>query len=595
MEISNQSIFMAYKAGAVEVLKHKQNLNKINVFPVADGDTGSNLASLMRGILSASMLGDTVDMTMSSIAEAALVGARGNSGIIFAQYLTGLSMSITRGTDSITMNDFAIANNLAVKKAYEAVENPVEGTMLTLIKAFSDAVSNRFSHNQSSDINHLDGIVDELGTVLVKTKDQLAVLKRAEVVDAGAKGFFHFVEGFIKFLLAPTKEVTVDESYDDEIEFDEPILHDDAITYRYCTEALVKKLDVEIDTLKASISNMGDSVIIAGNELMLRLHIHTNKPTDVFSILRRHGIITFQKVDDMKAQNTLIKGPKYSIGLITDSIADVPIGFIDEHEIQVVSLDILYQNETFIDRLTVTNSEVLHFDSLGEERPTSSQPELKRVQDLYERMKKCYKEVLVVPVAKALSGTYNTFTKAKEGICDESFKVTVLDSKQNSAAQGLLVAEAASHIAQGCDYQTLIAKMEKAIANSKIFVGVKNLDAMIRSGRLSTKGGRIANAINMKPIVTLDENGDGGLSGVAFSFEASLKKIASKLKKVHKTSTIDKYCIVHINNPGAAVQYAEELTLMLGVEPMYIEEVSSIVAVGAGEGAVAVGYVTNYS
>lgn len=590
MEISNKHIYMAYKAGAVEVIRHRSQLNKINVFPVADGDTGSNLASLMKGILHGSTLGDTVDVTMSSIAEAALVGARGNSGIIFAQYLTGLSMSMTRGTASISMNDFAIANTLAVKKAYEAVEEPVEGTMLTLIKVFSDGISRYFNHDEVAEIATLNNVIGEMGEALNKTTDQLEVLKKAEVVDAGAKGFYHFVAGFISFLLSP-KEEMVETDVVEEVFFDEPILHDEHITYRYCTEALVRHCDMDIATLKKEILDFGDSVIVAGSELLFRLHIHTNEPTKVFSVLRQHGLITFQKVDDMKAQNILVKGPKYKIGLITDSVADIPMSMVDAYEIQVMPLDLLYKEEVFIDRLTITNSEVLHYDGLGKDRPTSSQPKLAKVQELYERMKKAYDHVLVLPVAKALSGTYNVFVQAREGICDDGFTVEVIDTKQNSAAQGLLVATAAKLIDEGYAFKQLIKAIEEKVSKSKIYVAVKNLDAMIRSGRLSTKGGKIAKTINLKPIVTLDEQGDGGLGGIAFSFKGSLKKISGKLEKIQKISGLEGYCVVHINNAKMADVYAETLIELLGMQPMYIEEVSSVIAVGAGEGAVAVGYI----
>ncbi len=209
-------------------------------------------------------------------------------------------------------------------------------------------------------------------------------------------------------------------------------------------------------------------------------------------MVRNIGHVVYEKVDDMIAQSRIIRDRKYPIALVTDSIADIPMDLIDHYQINVLPLNILYKDQTFIDRMTIGNEGVLSLDKAGANRPTSSQPELIRVKELYERLSHHYSQIIVISVAKALSGTYNVFDKASEEFREKGISIEVIDSKQNSAAQGLLVLQCAKMIDQGLLYQDIVTSMSDVIGKSKIYVGVKNLHAMIRSGRLSTKGGKIA-------------------------------------------------------------------------------------------------------
>ena len=595
-EISNKILYNAYRAGAQEVIRHRNQLNSINVFPVADGDTGSNLSSMMHSILNESKLEKDVGNTMRSIADAAIIGARGNSGIIFAQYLSGVSIGLENGAGLINVHHYVEANKTAVDYAYDAVEIPAEGTMLTLIRVWSEALY-RFMKKTTDFGELLSFAYGDIEEALAKTQYQLASLKKAAVVDAGAKGFVHFVDGFLRFLKGDC-ESEIEHDFD-EADLEQDLLvkvehHEDVdLDYRYCTEAMLKDIKIPIKDIKKELRFFGDSLIVAGNERRMRVHIHTNQPVDIFEKLRSLGRITFQKVDDMVMQSSLVNERKYKIGLLTDSIADLPQSFIESHQIQVVNLNILHKEDIYIDRITIDNETAIRLLEEGEERATSSQPEMQAVILQLQNLQAYYDEIIVITVSKALSGTYNVFKKAAHTLGVDSTKITVIDSKQNSAAQGLLVMECAKLIEQGMPYGQIIETMQTMVGKSKILVSVKNLNAMIMSGRLSTKGGKIANIINLKPIVTLDQDGEGGLGGFAFSHEASLKKIRKKLIKVSNTVGLKAYCVVHAKNLEAATAYAKSLEQAIGMPPDYLEDVSSIIAIGAGDGAIAVGYITH--
>ena len=176
-QLDSITVYNAYLLGAKKVIEHKNLLNKINVFPVADGDTGSNLFSMMNSIIHEAKIGNTVKRTMESIAEAALMGARGNSGLIFAGYLGGMSRAIW-DEEIISIENFAHANQEAVRYAYEAIENPVEGTMITLMKEWAKHLNELVKEGEFSE-KPLIEIEERLEYTLSLTKDQLPELKKA--------------------------------------------------------------------------------------------------------------------------------------------------------------------------------------------------------------------------------------------------------------------------------------------------------------------------------------------------------------------------------------------------------------------------------
>ena len=196
-QLTGENIHYSFVSGANQVIAQKKVLNDINVFPVPDGDTGNNLASTMETIIEEAKVNANAYRTFQSIADAALTGARGNSGIIFAQYINGISDSLA-DEDVISIRSFAESVKNAVPHAYSAISNPVEGTMITVIKGWAEAVHSKWE--QAGDFYEL--LSHSLETAmesLRQTTEKLKVLKDASVVDSGAKGFVHFVEGFAQF------------------------------------------------------------------------------------------------------------------------------------------------------------------------------------------------------------------------------------------------------------------------------------------------------------------------------------------------------------------------------------------------------------
>lgn len=233
--IDGKGLYYSFLAGARKVFENQNHLNKINVFPVPDADTGTNFAPTMRSIIELVEPNPDLRVTANSLANAALVGARGNSGIIFAQFLYGFSTEVNK-YPNLTIKEFASAIKESVKYAYQAITNPVEGTMITVIREWADYI---YQIKDSFDdfTSLLESSLEKAREALEKTKLKLQALAKADVVDAGAKAFVVFLEGIIDFfraglrvLLGSRKALKVEELTN--------IIHEE-ITFRYCTEALI--------------------------------------------------------------------------------------------------------------------------------------------------------------------------------------------------------------------------------------------------------------------------------------------------------------------------------------------------------------------
>ena len=588
--LDSEKIYYSFLSGAQEVIRNKRVLNEINVFPVSDGDTGSNLAHTMHTIIQEAKIAKTVKETMNSIADAALTGARGNSGIIIAQYINGIFMSI-RTDDNLTMASFADMVKNAVPHAYHAISNPVEGTIITVIKDWAEAIDRYKDH--AKDFHELLSSSAQVAIVSLKeTPHQLKILEESNVVDSGAKGFVYFVEGFTQFL--KTGHFVSDHDMNQEdIDFTEYPSHDhDVINERFCTEALISGTNMDLDAIRDALKPYGDSLIVAGNTGKVKIHIHTNEPPQIFQILKTKGTILQQKADDMIRQNEDAYHRKYPIALITDSIADLPLEYMDQHQIHMMPLNLLFDSSTYLDKVTMTPEVFYPLLDQVEEYPKSAQPNPKVVENFLGTIASHYDKILVITVAKAQSGTHGVFDKAAERFRNEGKEIIVIDSKQNSGAEGLLVMKASELIQKGKSLSEIVEEIEALKKDTRILVSVKNLKYMVRSGRLNKTAGLAGSIVNLKPVVSLDEEGKGSIAAKAFSIRSNMDKIIQLMDEDHKNKKITRFAILHANDEQRALEMSDKAKALLGYEPEYIMNISTIVGMSAGVGTVAVSYMS---
>ena len=471
-KINGEKIYQGFIAGANAVIKQRKELNRINVFPVADGDTGSNLAFTMYSIIEDSKFDKNVKKTMGSIADAALIGARGNSGVIFAQYINGLYIEIEEAED-ISIESFSNTAKKAVEYAYKAISNPVEGTMITVIREWAEYLESvKDKANDFGDL--LTKSLKVANKSLEETPEKLKILKDSKVVDSGAKGFVHFLEGFLEFVNGYHKGENAIADSEENIQ---ELNKDSNISYRYCTEGLLVGENLKTDEVRSRLEKLGDSLVLAGNQNKIKFHIHTNSPSHVFNQLKDYGDILNQKADDMQRQYELLHDRKYNIGLVTDSIADLPKEIVDKYQIHQIPLNLIVGNNNYLDKLTIIPE---HFYQMMEtekieEYPSSSQPNVKYVEKYLGEIVDKYEKIILISVSSQMSGTFNSFYQALKNLNIDESKFALIDSKVNSGAQGLLVKKVAEDIDKKISYDQILENIDGYIRNLKIYVSVKDL------------------------------------------------------------------------------------------------------------------------
>lgn len=586
-EINGKYLYYAFIAGSQQLLSHQEEINSINVFPVKDKDTGSNLASTIRSVIDTIKPDKSYKKTINNIAEAALIGARGNSGVIFAQFLNGLNTE-TKNKKDINLNEFVESVNKSIPFIYDAVANPIEGTMLTVIREWSDYLYSK--KETTSDFNQLiSDSITILEKSLLETTSKLQKLKKYNFVDAGAKGFVIFIKGITNFIkngnirrLSIEKIEMISLVHSDEI-------IDEELNYRYCTEAILKNMHTNTNLLKTFLCKNGDSVVVAGSENTCRIHVHTNQPAELFNKLKDIGTITFQKVDDMQRQREITSHRKWNIALVTDSTCDLSQDLIDFYQINVVPMNINFGENHYLDKITLQPEQFYNLLDSSQDVPKTSQINERTFTNLYSHLASNYDAIIAIHLTSKFSGTYTNSLKAANRIQKEFNKpIHVIDSKNLSGALGLLVLKTAKNIEAGISAETIVKSLKTDISNSKIYVSVKNLKYMIKGGRVSKPVGFIANLFGINPVISMNQDGQSLLFGKTFSQKASLNKIFKNIENITKEKSIWNYIILHAHNTDGAAKAKLKMMEITGKEPVSIVDISPVIGIHAGNGAIAI-------
>lgn len=587
-ELDGRNLYYTFIAGAEKMLVHQAEINRINVFPVNDQDTGTNLASTLRSVIENIKPNRSYHATANNIAEAALIGARGNSGVIFAQFLYGLSVE-TSTKPKISIPEFAESVKNAVRHIYDAVAKPVEGTMLTVIRDWADYIHD--NKDKFTDFNKLfPASLETLKVSLLKTKDQLEVLKKANVVDAGAKGFVVFVEGIIEFIRhSDVRKLNTETLENDTIIHSEDITEED-ITHRYCTEAILKNPNLDKDDMKAFLEQHGNSVVVAGSGKMNRIHLHTNDPAAFFSEARKVGTIPFQKIDDMQRQQDVAYKRKWNIALVTDSTCDLSKELIEEYQIHMLPINLNFGESHYLDKVSIQPDQF--YDMLVEcpDFPKTSQINERAFTNLYSHLASHYDAIISVHLSSHLSGTYSSSVKAAKRIHDEFGKpVHVIDSKTLSGGLGLLVLQFAKAIAREEEnIDEIMLQAKKWVDKTGIFVSAKNLKYFIKGGRVSSVKGFISRLLNITPIVSVDEDGKSFLFGKAFSQRSNMKNVMKHIEKLHSEHEVFEYIILHAQNEDTATWFTGKMKALINKDPVSVVNISPAIGMNAGPGTVAI-------
>lgn len=579
-------------AGARRVIMMQDQLNRINVFPVADNDTGTNMALTMQSIAEGaiSCRDQSVSAMAQCLADAALMGARGNSGAILAQFFQGLSESF-KGKVSASLMHFAEAVEAARQSAYDAITEPKEGTILTVIHDWAEKIK-KHCHN-SHDFRELfkEGL-HEAQRSLKETPKKLKLLAKAGVVDAGAQGFVHMLEGIHHFMQSGKIERAVGIG-DGKLAARANVKRaPEDITYRYCTECLIAGNSIDGQQLRSELKKMGNSLIVAGSAEKVRVHVHTDEPETVFEMAVQYGEVSNRKFEDMRDQHRKAysngEATAPQIALVTDTSCDLPSEYIIRHNIQMVPIQISFGSETYVDKITITPREFYHILEENAQPPTTSQPTPGDYVSTYNELWGHFDEVISIHLSGALSGTLQAAQTAAKSIADKNIRV--IDARNVSVGLALIVAEAAKAIEAGCELEEVVKRTERAIRNVRFFICFSTVKYLIHGGRLSKSRGWLARILNLKPLLTLDDEGKVQTVSKSMGGKAALTKLMQLVCKEAIGKRNLRFAVAHANAPEKADWLAGEIRKQFETNQIMVVNVSPALGAHAGPGAAGVAF-----
>ena len=311
--IDAKTLKKAFLAGAQNLEAKKEWINELNVFPVPDGDTGTNMTmTIMSAAREVAALEDpTMETLAKAISSGSLRGARGNSGVILSQLFRGFTKEI-RQTESITTTVLANAFVRATETAYKAVMKPKEGTILTVAKGMSDKAVELVTETEDI-ISFAEQVIAHGDYVLSQTPEMLPILKQAGVVDSGGQGLMQVVKGALDGLLGKEIDLIAVEGNRPAIQVESSDIETSEIKFGYCTEFIInveKPYDMDEEhRFKGYLSSIGDCVVVVSDDDVIKVHVHTNDPGLAIQKALTYGSLSRIKIDNMREehQEKLIK------------------------------------------------------------------------------------------------------------------------------------------------------------------------------------------------------------------------------------------------------------------------------------------------
>jgi len=587
-------LYRAIVAGIRAVISNQEHLNKINVFPVADGDTGTNMALTLNAILDGTYNRHhkTIHEFLDCVSECALNGARGNSGTILAQFFLGFSEAAAKVNQRFTTKNFVAAICHASNMAHKALSEPKEGTILTVMRDFSDEMTQQLMSHEQHDFTSL------LHTSLIKSKaslsnttSQLIELKKAGVVDAGAQGFVDFLQGIYDFIETGSVNELHEPISTAEHASPEPIHNNINEKFRYCTECIIKGQQLDLNSLRHDLNEQGNCVIVAGSSKLAKIHIHTNEPQTVFDIAQRYGHPSREKADDMLQQQHTIMHIDQKVAILTDSSADFSDNETAELNIHVVPLSLTLDGKHYLDKLSITAKEFYEKLTQIKSFPTTSQPSMGDLKRQYQFLSTHYQSIIAIHLPEAISGTLNASKMAAKSVSDN---ITVTDGLTVSAGLGLIINAAARAAAAGHTHDKILNIIDDAIAKTYNFVIVNDLSFAIKGGRISKKKKWILEALRITPILSFNKQGKAVLVGITKAKKNPVQKALKHLKRHLSPSKRYRIQIMHTN----VQQQADELKELIEANYPDLISLDSIICtavIGAhiGPGSLGVAFQEN--
>ncbi len=572
-ELKPEELKNGLMSGAINVIKNRERLNRINVFPVPDGDTGSNLAQTFRSVIQTlkNREYDSAYSLLQEVSRNMLKSARGNSGVIFSQFFYSFSRAL-KGKRTVSIADFSKSMKLSIKKTYEAIEKPVEGTVLTVIREVSEEAV-RISERVNDFKEFLDHLQKVAKKSLERTRESLPQLKKARVVDAGGLGFLYFLQGLSMYFQNEPLDV-VDMTENSVEEFRESY----ETGYRYCTEVLLRGSNMDLKGIKERLKDLGDSLLVVGDESLLHIHIHTDEPEKVFEILSGYGEIEMRKADDMHKQ---VK-EKHDFAFLVDSGMDLTPYYYEEYNFRVIPFQVIYGGRSYREGVDITREDVMKILTSERWRDLkTSQPAFSDYLDAYKELTQRAKKVYAIHISSNFSGTYASSVTASK----KFENVTVFDTKLFSIAAGLMALRIRDMVIKGSPDDVIKREIERIRRESFAVIVLDTMKNLVHGGRAGKLRGKLVDLLGFKVIITIDEDGYLKKLTQAFGADGAMRKVFKLLKDRLDHNRVYDFGIAHVNTPERVKRIREFIESNFRYRDIIVNYTTPAIAVYGGPGA----------
>jgi uncharacterized protein len=566
-------------AGATRVIAARDGLNKINVFPVADGDTGNNLAFTMGSVLNGALSRRSrhIGELLGRIGDDAIDGARGNSGAILAQFLHGVAEH-ARAQPALDAASLAAAVRHGARSARSALAQPVEGTILSVIDSFADAMQEAVAQwrggmpdsttpdNMPIDSRPLDSKPDDVRgrfarglvqarTALARTPQQMALLQKAGVVDAGAQGFVDLLEGIAEFVDGGPRALRIRAAPSaandahDALPGHEPHPAHDAVDplRRWCTECLLiadpgKGQRIERDALRAALQAIdADSMVLAGGATRMRVHAHVSTPQALFDACADFASVEGMKADDMRQQSHSLERAQH-VAIVTDSAVDLPDEIVERYGIQVVPVRVNLDGRDYLDKVGLSTAEFYRRMAASQQLPRTSQPPPGDFRRVFDFLRSHRPSTVYVGLSRAVSGTLQSAEHAAARVDEgDSGRIRVFDSINAAGGQGLLAWRAAELAESGADAETIWQELLRLRPQTLTWAMARDISHAVRGGRIPPWTEPAVRITGLTPIAKVNSDGRlavaGGLFAKTKAPEAFAAYVAKRAAKSLRSQT----------------------------------------------------------
>ncbi len=585
-EIKPEDLKEMMKASAQKIVQHQEEINRINVFPVADKDTGYNMAATLlgiEGVIAQKDYGSFSDLA-KDIREGAMINARGNAGMIYTGYLIGFLNKI-KDLKVINGENFSSAMKKGTSSAYVSILNPVEGTILDVLR---DASKKAHEFSKTRKEKNIIKILEEALIVsrkaLEETKEKLEVLKQNDVVDAGGLGFVKILEAWLESLKGETI------SFREDLEPSAKSLYNNLENKEseYSREIvfIIKRENAKLEKLKNDLAVLGGSIDILELEDKVKIHIHTNWPEKIKELMNDFEIIDWQEealsVEDKKT----IK--KKSLGLVVGETANLPKEFLEQNQIECV----LFKINNF-------GKEDLRTDNLYEKLrkmkklPTTSAPTFNDYFNCYKRALEKFEKILVITLPSRLSGAYSQARIARSIFKKpEKLNISVFDCFTAEVAEGLIIIRIQELISGG-------KKIEEILEELKKFCPKVKLIGLISDFKYAVRGGRIRIFKILTPLISLIQKigilfliglEDGKVKFLGPRFSKNLSHVlAEEISRQARGKQINA-AISYAKNPEAAEELRKTIEKDGKSKVLFTLPVTPVIGTHTGPGALIVGF-----